>query len=532
VPQPAGRCNDTDPMWVGDRLYFRSDRDGELNLYAFDRATKAVTRLSSHADFPVVSASAGGGRIAYEQAGFVHLLDPATGASTRLRLGVAADLVERRPRWAKGVKWIRGASLSPSGQRVALEFRGEIVTLPREKGDDRNLTRSPGVHERSPAWSPDGKWIAWFSDEGGEYGLVLAPQDGKGAARRIPLRGAGSYANPRWSPDSKKLSFSDNSRTIHVLDVATGAQTTVASDRLYGPVPVLHHAWSPDSRFLAYTQNTPTYFNRLFLYSVAGGKSYPVSDGLADTTSPVFDASGKYLYFLVSTDAGPVNDWFSQSNADMRAMRQVYVAVLAKGVPSPLAKESDEEKGKEEEKPAADATAGREARDATKDEKKAVEVTFDPDGLEQRILALPVKAGVYADLAPGPAGQIFYRRAASTDRDADAAVYRYDLEKRKEDTLLEKADGFALSFDAKRALVRVKDDWHLVDVATSWTSRSSSSTSGGSRDPRAEWAQIFDEAWRINRDYFYDPGFHGADWPAMRRSTRPSSAPLAVPPAT
>ena len=260
--------------------------------------------------------------------------------------------------------------------------------------------------------------------------------------------------------------------TIFVLDVATGAQTKVASDPLYGPAPVLHHAWSPDSRFLAYTQNTPTYFNRLSLYSVADGKSYPVSDGLADATSPVFDASGKYLYFLVSTDAGPVNDWFSQANADMRTVQQVYVAVLAKGVPSPLAKESDEEKAKEEEKPATDAKAGDAAKakgpkaeEAKKDEKKPVEVKFDADGLSQRILAMPMKAGVYADLAPGPANQLFYRRAASTDPDADAAVYRYDLEKRKEDTLLDKADGFALSADAKRALVRVKEDWHIVDVA-------------------------------------------------------------------
>jgi tricorn protease len=522
VPQPAGRCNDTDPMWVGGRLLFRSDRDGEFNLYAFDRSTKAVTRLTSHADFPVVSATAGGGRIAYEQAGYVHLLDPATGASRRLKLGVAADLVELRSRWAKGAKWIRGGSLSPSGARVALEFRGEIVTVPREKGDDRNLTQSPGVHERSPAWSPDGKWVAYFSDEGGEYGLVLAPQDGKGAARRIPLKGSGFYGNSKWSPDSKKLSLSDNSMTIFVLDVATGAQTKVASDPLYGPVPVLQHAWSPDSRFLAYTQNTPTYLNRLFLYSVADGKSYPVSDGLADATSPVFDASGKYLYFLVSTDAGPVNDWFSQANADMRTVQQVYVAVLAKGVPSPLTKESDEEKAKAEEKPAADAKAGdkgAKADEPKKDEKAPVEVTFDPEGLSQRILAMPMKAGVYLDLAPGPANQLFYRRAASTDPGADAALYRYDLEKRKEDTLLDKADSFMLSADTKRALVRVKEDWHLVDVADKLDLAKFKLDVGRIQvkvDPRAEWAQMLDEAWRINRDYFYDPGYHGADWPAMR----------------
>jgi tricorn protease len=536
VPQPAGRSNDTDPMWVGDRLYFRSDRGGEFDVYGFDRATKAVTRLTAHADFPVLNASSGGGRIAYEQAGYVHLLDPATGVSTRLELGVASDLVERLPRWAKGAKWIRGGSLSPSGARVALEFRGEIVTLPREKGDDRNLTHSPGIHERSPAWSPDGKWIAWFSDEGGEYGLVIAPQDGKGSPRRIAVKGAGYYENPKWSPDSRKISFTDNSRTIYVLDVATGAQTKVASDPLYGPVEVLHHAWSPDSRYLAYTTNTPTYFNRLFLYSVADGRSWPVSDGLADATSPVFDKSGKYLYFLVSTDAGPVNDWFSQANADMRRVEQVYLAVLAKGASSPLARQSDEE-GKEEkaegqDKPAAAAGGGpsdstKEAQgtpaggmDAKKKDEKPVEVKFDPEGLSERILAMPMKAGNYEDLGAGPANQLLYRRAASTDRDSDAAIYRYDLEKRKEDTLLDKADGFVLSADARRALVRVKEDWHLVDVADKLDLSKFELDVGRIEvkvDPPAEWAQMFDEAWRINRDFFYDPGFHGADWPAMKR---------------
>jgi len=365
VPQPAGRCNDTDPMWLGARLYFRSDRDGEFNVYAFDRATRAVTALTRHADFPVLAASAGDGRIAYEQAGYVHLLDPATGVSTRLKLAVAADLAELRPRWStKGGKWVRAASLSPSGARVAFELRGEIVTLPREKGDDRNLTRTPGVHERSPAWSPDGRSIAYFSDEGGEYALRIAAQDGQGEARRIVLQGAGFYDNPHWSPDSKKLSYTDNSLSLWVLDVASGKQTKVSSELLYGPAPVLHHAWSPDSRWLAYTRNTRTYFNRLFLYSLGDGKSYPLSDGLADATSPVFDASGKYLYFLVSTDAGPVNDWFSQANADMRTVQQVYLAVLAKGVASPLAKQSDEEKPADEKKaePAAKAAKAEEPK--------------------------------------------------------------------------------------------------------------------------------------------------------------------------
>jgi tricorn protease len=225
VPQPAGRCNDTDPMWVGNVLYFRSDRDGEFNVYAFDQRGEAVRRLTQHVDFPVVQAAAGGGKIAYEQGGFVHLLDPARKKSQQLKLGVAADLVERRPRWVKGAKWIRSASLSPSGARAAFEFRGEVLTVPREKGDDRNLTLTPAAHERSPAWSPDGKWIALFSDEGGAYALHLVAQDAKSARRTFALQGAGFYAEPRWSPDSQKISYTDNALTIWILHVESGRQT-------------------------------------------------------------------------------------------------------------------------------------------------------------------------------------------------------------------------------------------------------------------------------------------------------------------
>jgi tricorn protease len=534
VPQPAGRCNDTDPMWLGGRLYFRSDRDGEFNIYSYDRQAGTVKRLTAHTDFPVLNASAGDEAIVYEQAGYIHLLDPETGVSERLKLGIAADLLELRARWAKGSKWIRHFSLSPSGNRVAFEFRGDIITVPREKGDDRNLTQSTAVHERSPAWSPDGKWIAYFTDLSGEYALHIAAQDGKGSPRVFPLKGAGFYSDPRWAPDSKKISFTDNAHAIWILDIARGEQTRVSSDTVYGPIPTLDHAWSPDSRWLAYTQNTPTYFNRLFLYSIADSKSYPVSDGLADVHEPAFDATGKYLYFLVSTDAGPVNDWFSQARQDLRSEQQIYLAVLAKGVPSPLLKESDEEKqendadkNKEQDKDGKDGDKGSDSKSdknksapSDKKDKPPVEVKIDPQGLSERILALPLKAGLYSDLTAGGTNQIFFRRAAFTDAEADAAVYRYDLIKRKEDKLLDKADSFALSADTKRALIHVKDAYHVVDVGDKLDLAKFKLNLQAVQvrvDPPAEWREILREAWRINRDYFYDPGFHGADWPAMLR---------------
>jgi tricorn protease len=526
IPQPASRCNDTDPMWLGDKVAFRSDRDGELNLYTFDPATKKITQLTKHRDFPVLNASAGAGKVIYEQAGYLHLLDPKSGNDTRLKVGVAADLLETLPRFAKGKKYIRDVAISPSGTRAALEFRGEIFTLPREKGDDRNLTNSPGANDRSPAWSPDGKSIAWFSDKSGEYRLYIGEQDGKGTPREIKIDGAGFYDDPKWSPDSKKLSFADNSRTIYIVDVGSGTLEKVSSDVVYGPVRVLNQNWAPDSQWLAYTRNTAQYLNRVFLYSLAEKKSYPVTDPYTDATQPVFDASGKYLYFLASTDAGPVNDWFAQSSADLRASQAIYLAVLPKGTVSPIARESDEEAAKsadesamKPETKASDKPADEKKSDDKKASKAPVKVVVDFDGLTQRIVALPPKAAYYDALQAGKSGQIYYVKVspAVTGPD-DRTLFRFDLEKRKEESLLEKVDGFLLSADGKRMLLE-KEGWFLIDAGEKLDTskfRIATDKLQVKIDPRAEWREIFEDAWRINRDYFYDPNMHGADWKAMK----------------
>ena len=531
IPQPSGRSNDVDPMWIDGKVYFRSDRDGEFNLYSFDPASKKVARLTTHADFPIVAASAGAGRIAYEQAGYIHLFDPRSGNDARVKVGVAADLIETMPRFAKGKKYIRGATISPSGARAAFEYRGEIVTLPREKGDDRNLTNSTAANDRSPAWSPDGRSIAWFSDQSGEYRLYIGAQDAKAAPREIKIDGAGFYDDPKWSPDSKHLSFADNSRSIFVVDLASGTTDKVSSDVMYGPVRILNHSWSPDSQWLAYTRNTSTYMNRIWLYSVAEKKSYPLTDGYTDANAPVFDPNGKYLYFLASTDAGPVEDWFAQSNADLRATQSIYLAVLPKGVPSPLAKESDEEAAKKADEnatkpdatPASATPSAAKSDEAKADKKGPAKVVIDFDGLTQRIVALPPKPGGYDALAVGKSGQIYYLKTAvgtGAQGPDDQSLMRFDLEKRKEDTLLDKAAAFELSDDAKRMLLNTgANSWSIVDVADKLDTSKFRLPVDNIRvkvDPRAEWKQIYNEAWRINRDYFYDPAMHGANWTALR----------------
>ena len=330
VPQPETRCNDLDPNWVGDVVYFRSDRAGEYNLFSYDARSKKVNQLTRYNDFPVLDVGSGGGKVVYEHGGYLHLFDPDKTESKRLKIGVASDLVEARPRFVKGSKYIRNAALSPSGARAVFEFRGEIVTVPAEKGDPRNLTNSPGAHDRSPAWSPDGKSIAYFSDEGGEYALHVRAASGKGKGKTYPLQGAGFYEGPVWSPDSQKIAFIDNANVLCWIDLESGAVKKVATEPLYGPAALrtLRPAWSPDSKWIAYALGNRAAYHTIYAHDLAAGKSQPITDGLSDATDPVFDASGKYLFFFASTDAGPVNQWFAQSSGDMQLRRSIYLAVL------------------------------------------------------------------------------------------------------------------------------------------------------------------------------------------------------------
>ena len=519
IPQPATRSNDTDPMWIGDKVYFRSDRSGEFNLYSYDPKTKQVEQLTRYTDWPVMKATAGANRIIYERGGYLSTFDPAARKDSRLKIGVSADLNEARPRWAKGAKFVRNATLSPSGARAAFEYRGEIVTVPMEKGDDRDITQSVSANDRWPAWSPDGKSIAYFSDAGGEYQLYIAAQDGKGTPRAIKLSGAGFYFDPKWSPDGTKIGYVDNSSAVYVVDVPSGVSTKIASNPMYrfGGPP---HTWSPDSKWLAYTRNNSQYMDSIQLYSVEQNKSFPVGDEIADASDPVFDPNGKYLYFTASTNAGPVDDWFSMWNNSSRATNSMYLVVLAKGVPSPISKESDEEAAKKADEGKDDKSADKKE---TKDNKEPVKVVVDLDGLGQRIQAIPLPEAVYSSLQVAKTGELYYLKGGGGfnrfDSGENQSLTHYSLTKRKEDSLLDKVDEFELSRDGKRVLLHMKDNWSIADVGDKIDPskyKLALDKVAVKIDPVVEWRQIFDEAWRINRDYFYDPNMHGNDWKAVR----------------
>jgi len=544
VPQPAARSNDVDPMWMGDTVFMRSDRDGEFNIFAYDTKSKQIRRVTSHNDFPVMKASAGGGKIVYEQAGYLHLLDPASGSSKKLSIGVAADLRETRPRFVKGADYIRSGSISPSGARAVFEFRGEIVTVPAEKGDPRNITGTVAAHETSPQWSPDGTRIAYLSDASGEYELHVASQDGKGDVKKYKLGGAGFYTMLQWSPDSQKIAFQDNSQSAFYIDLGTGAVKRLGGNRVYSPASQLGFDWSPDSRWIAYVVDTQPLVTTVFAYSLEQDKSFAITEGWSEVTGPRFDKGGKYLYLFGSTDAGPVQDWFAQSNADMRRTRNVYVVVLRKGIVSPLVKESDEEKPKKADAPAdkkADAAPDRKPdvaadkkADAPADAKLAVAAdkkaeggekkaepekkdafAIDLDGIDNRILALPIPNGDLSQLQVGDAGHLYYMR-----RDGrEASLHHFDLAKRKDETPLAALDGYEISADAKKIFYTSNRAFFITALGAKITpgdGRIAAADIEVRIDPRAEWTQIFNEAWRINRDYFYAPNMHGVDWTAMK----------------
>lgn len=514
IPQPEGRCNDVDPMWEGTNIYFLSDRNGEFNLFLYDTLTKQIKQITRFADFPVLDASIGKGEIIFEQAGSLHVLDLSGGENHRLTIGIAADLMEVRPRYVKGSRYIRSASLSPSGMRAVFGFRGEIVTVPAKKGDPRNLTHSPGVHERYPVWSPDGKSIAYFSDSSGEYALHVQSQDGKGKVRKYSLSGAGFYESPSWSPDSKKICYVDNSLSLYFVDLESGKETKIASEYLYMPsgLHTLHGVWSPDSRWIAYTLNTKAYIQKVYIYSLDQNKSFAVTDGMSEVSSPVFDRSGKYLYFFASTNAGPVKHWFAMSSEDMQMTSAIYMTVLRKGISSPLAKESDEEKGKE---------IAKKPKNKTGEKKKAgPDVTIDFDGIQYRILDLPVSPGNYFMLRAGAEGQIFYMEAppGSSPFSRETKLNRFDLKSRKAETLGRGINAYDLSRDGKKILYLSSGSWGIVPAGKIKPGQGKLKIDAIEVhiNPRAEWKQIFNEAWRINRDYFYDPHMHGVDWKAMR----------------
>lgn len=512
---PWDNSNDSHPMWIGGSIYFISDRNHTSNVFSYDTGSGRLTQLTNHSDFDVMTAAAGPDAIVYEQAGYIHLLDPGTGRSTRLNIEVTGDLPWARPQFKKVAGMIRNGGLSPTGVRAVIEARGDIYTVPAEKGDFRNLTASSGAHDRSPAWSPDGSQIAWLSDASGEYRLVLGEPSGLGQRREIELPTRGFYSEPVWSPDSKRILIQDNHRNLWQIEAASGAASKVDADQYPDPFRNFEASWSPDSNWIVYSKNLPSHLRAIFVYSIEQKKSYRITDGLADSVSPAFDAGGKYLYFMSSTNFGPSTGWLEMSSVDRPVRRAIYLAVLSADEPSPLLPESDEEPApKTEQKEATKPAEGQAA--------KAAGLKIDIEGIENRIITVEVPPRDYRNLSAGPDGTFFYIEPLPNG--GGARLYKFQLKDRKPVPFLEGVSDYSVSADRKKLLYRSGPRWGIVGTAAPAKPGDGSINVNALEtkvDLKAEWAAIFRETWRVQREYFYDAEMHGADWDAIYRKYEP-----------
>lgn len=513
---PRTDSNDSDPMWIGDRIYFLSDREGPVTLFSYDPAARKVVRVLDNPGPDIVSASAGPGAIVYQQMGQIHLFDLASGKARKLDIRVDGDLPSVQPRWVDMAGNIQSASLSPTGVRAVFEARGEILTVPAEKGDARNLTRTPGVAERDPSWSPDGQKIAFFSDESGEYVLHVVDQTGLGEAKKMGLGDPPSFFyRPRWSPDGGRILYTDKRLNIWFVDLDQGKPVRVDTDTYEAPFRLLDPVWSPDSRWIAYTKQLGNHMRAVFLYSLESGKARQVTDGLSDARYAAFDKSGKYLYFTASTDVGPTSGWLDLSSVQRPVSRSVYVAVLDKSLPSPLAPLSDEEK------------SSKDGKDEKKEEEKPVRVKVDFEGIDQRVLGLPVPARNYTGLVAGKNGVVFLLEDAPVAGfgGEGSILHKFDLESRETKEVTKGVvPPFVVSGDGEKMLLRQGQTWTIASTTEPLEPGKGVLDLSRARirvDPRAEWAQMYRETWRIERDFFYDPGLHGLDLQATRARYQP-----------
>jgi tricorn protease len=532
---PRNNSNDFNPMWVGDTIYFLSDRSGAVTLFAYDTRSKEVAEVVKNVGLDFKSASAGPGAIVYEQFGALYVFDLKAHKTRAVAVRLTGDLTEIRPHFRKiAPNELRSAGISPTGARAVFAAHGDIFTVPAEKGDIRDLTNTVAVEERDPGWSPDGKSIAYFSDSSGEYALEIRDQSGLGEARRIGLGNPPVFPyGPIWSPDSNKIAYTDKELAVCYVELEKGTPVCFDSDPYAGP-SALDPAWSPDSKWIAYTKKLKSQMHAVFVYSVEQNKTFQVTDGMSDAADAQFDKDGKYLYFSASTDTALSNGWLDMSSIQRPVTRSVYLAVLAKDAPSPLAPESDEEKPAAPETKKPDEAANQGAAN-----KKDTAVRIDLENISQRILALPIPAANYRSMSAGKTGVLFLVEApmapAQTGPSEGLTLQTFDLKARKTDKIREGIASFVLSANGEKMLYRQGQQYFIAAAGRAPATPPAAGQGGPLKldtmeawvDPRAEWEHMYHQVWRDERDFFYDPGLHGVNREAIEKKYEPYLANIA-----
>ncbi|MCT1523766.1 S41 family peptidase [Sphingobacterium hotanense] len=525
---PGERCNDVKPIWMGDKVYFLSDRDKIVNIFSYDVKTKKVEKLTSFTDYDVRTLQGRGNELVFEQAGKIHLLNTSDKENKSLAIQLNADAVYKRPHYVEMNNAIRGWNISPTGQRALFESRGEIFTVPKEKGDARNISNSPGSHERYPAWSPNGKWISYLSDKNGRYELVLRDQKAMDEPTYIKLGNSNFYFQPVWSPDSKKLFFNDAHLNLYYVDIDSKQITKIADDylgshtgRSYNP---FQPSWSFDSKLIAYSKVLNNGVNAIFIYHLDSKQSQQITDGMSAVSQPTFTRDGKYLVFNASTNIGLTNSGLHMTAYDRRPEYNAYAFILSSDSPSIFKNESDEEtvktdasakeEDKKEKETAKKKDSKKESTDKSKTEDKATDkvkpVKVDYANINNRIIALPVPAGAY-NFNGNVENTLLYVRNGS--------LIAFDLNKLEEKTLVDKLGSYAVSADGKQMLYSTRQGYYIVNAGQKPAGESGKLKMENIKlqvDPAAEWNQIFNEVWAMQKEFFYVENMHGVDWNAVK----------------
>ena len=517
VKLPHENASDFNPMWVGNKIYFLSARTEPISLYVYDLGSKSVSRLLPNTGMDIMSASAGFGAIVYEQFGSLHLYDLASGQEHQVPVTITGDFPEIRPHFEKIADHIMNSGISPTGERAVFESHGEILTVPAENGSIRNITNSPDVADRAPSWSPDGKSIAYFSDASGRYELQIKDQSGMGPARSISLGPSSYFSELSWSPDSRKLAYIDKRLNVWYVDLDHPAPAKINTDVYFNFSAGLDPSWSPDSRWIVYTKLLRNRMRAVFVYSLETGKATMITDGLSDTSHAVFDKSGKYIFFTASTTSGPGTFLLDMSSDTNQATRNVYLTVLRKDVPSPLTPKTDEETvaiaSKSEASPA---TSGSEAKG-----RPAAPMQIDLDDIQQRILALPIPAANYTDLKAGKAGEILLLEDLPSHK--SLTLMKFSLDNRQTTSILAGIEEASVSFNGEKFLYKQGAKWGIASTAAPAKDGEGlldMNTMQVWRVPREEWKQMYNEAWRLERDYFYAANFDGLNLDAAEQEYR------------
>ena len=501
-------AQDIFPMWAGNKIYFCSDRDRTMNIFCYDLNTKAITKVTNYTYYDVKYPSLGDNDIVYENGGELYRLSLKDNSIHKIPVQIIGDGISSRTKYVDASKYITSGDVSPDGKRIVLSARGDVWTLPVESGITRNLTKSDGVHDRNVAWSPDGEYIAYISDRTGNDELYIQKQDGKEEAIQLtdPQKVSETYKyQPVWSPDSKKIAWYDKMNRLMMIDVASKKVTEIAKSE---EGEISDFTWSPDSKWIAFSDSKMSEFSQIFIYNIDNKKTEAVTDTWFNSENPTFDKSGKYLYFTSERDFNPTYssvEW----NYAYREMSRIYMITLQKDTPSPFLAKNDEvsiEKGEaKDEKPAKDGKGPK------KEETKSIKIDFE--GITNRIIPLPgVNTAYYYDLQAVENG-LYYMSWGNR-----GGVYYYNLDE-KEPTKIGDFNGFNLTPDGKKMAIRKRWDMMVIDApkreVKGFDKPIDLSNMKKWVNLHEEWTQIYTEAWRQMRDFFYAPNMHGNDWPAI-----------------